>query len=89
MGMIFKKAWTAPVPSAAEITERNGNRFARWRLRNGEIRTAEIVEGGSAKFRYRGQTRNYWARYRDGTARVVETNVKDTYVIDTINFNKE
>ena len=72
MGMIFKKAWTAPVPLAAEITNRNGKRIARWRLRNGKLRTNEIVESSNGQLRYRGQTQNYWARYRDGAGRIVE-----------------
>lgn len=79
MGMVYKKQYTMPIPPGAEITERDGKRVARWRLRNGQIRTAEVVDGKGGKIRVRGQSRFYMARYRDGSGHVVDiaTNCRD------------
>lgn len=79
MGQIFKKAYTMPIPRNAEIIGHNGQRVARWRLRNGQLRNAEVVDGKDGKIRVRGQTRSYMARYRDSRGVVVEvaTGCKD------------
>ncbi len=79
MGMIFRKQYTMPIPSGAEITGRDGQRIARWRLRNGQPRSAEVVDCKDGKLRVRGQSRLYMARYRDGSGEIVEiaTNCKD------------
>ncbi|MCC7291463.1 MAG: site-specific integrase [Phycisphaerales bacterium] len=77
--MVYRKAYTMPVPPGAEITERDGQRIARWRLRNGQLRTAEVVNCEDGLIRVRGQSRYYLARYRDGDGQVVEvaTGAKD------------
>jgi integrase len=77
--MILRKSYTMPIPPGAEITERDGQRIARWRLRNGQVRSAEVVDCQDGKVRVRGQSRLYMARYRDGSGQVVEvaTNCKD------------
>jgi len=72
MGMVYKKAYTMPVPAGAEVSERDGQRVARWRLRNGQLRSAEVVDGKDGKLRVRGQSRLYMARYRDGSGEMVE-----------------
>ncbi len=79
MEMVFRKAYTMPVPPGAEIAERDGQRIARWRLRNGQLRTAEVVNCEDGLIRVRGQSRYYLARYRDGDGQVVEvaTGAKD------------
>jgi integrase len=79
MGMVYRKSYTMPVPRGAEILEHNGQRIARWRLRNGQVRSGEVVDCKDGKLRVRGQSRSYIARYRDGRGEVVEvaTNCKD------------
>ncbi|MGB2985216.1 MAG: hypothetical protein WBE26_04980, partial [Phycisphaerae bacterium] len=79
MGMILRKQYTMPIPPGAEITERDGQRLAHWRLRNGKLRSAEVVNGKDGKLRVRGQSRYYMARYRDGSGEIVEvaTGCKD------------
>lgn len=79
MGMVFKKSYTMPVPGGAEIVERDGQRFARWRLRNGQQRSAEIVDCQDGKTRVRGQSKYFIARFRDGSGEIVEerTTCKD------------
>ena len=79
MGMVFRKAYTMPIPPGAEIIEHDGRRIARWRLRNGQHRSGEVVDGRDGKVRVRGQTKSYSARYRDGCGQVVEvaTGCKD------------
>jgi integrase len=82
MGTVLKKAYTMPIPPGAEFTERNGRRIARWRLRNGEFRSGEVVDDcKDGKLRVRGQSRYYMARYRDGAGRVVEVATSCTDVI--------
>lgn len=77
--MIYRKQYTRPIPPGAEITGHNAHRVARWRLRNGQLRSAEVVEGKDGKIRVRGQSRYYMARYRDGSGHVIEvaTGCKD------------
>ena len=79
MGMILRKQYTMPIPPGAEIAERDGQRIARWRLRNGQLRSAEVVDCRDGKLRVRGQSRSHMARYRDGSGEVVEvaTGCKD------------
>jgi len=79
MGMILKKPYTMPIPPGAEIVTRNGKRIARWRLRNGQPRSAEVVDSKDGRVRVRGETREYMARYRNGNGHVVEvpTGCKD------------
>lgn len=79
MGMVFRKCYTMPVPAGAEIVERDGQRLARWRVRNGQQRSAEVVDGADGRLRVRGQSRSFMARYRDGNGAIVEiaTNCRD------------
>lgn len=79
MGMLFRKGYTMPIPPGAEITVRDGQRIARWRLRNGRVRTAEVVDCEDGKQRVRGQSRLFMSRYRDGSGQMVEvaTNCRD------------
>ncbi|HRQ74691.1 MAG TPA: site-specific integrase [Phycisphaerales bacterium] len=72
MGTVFRKAWTAPLPPGAEIVEQRGKRVARWRLRNGKLRTAEVFEGKNGSLRIRGQTKSYIAKFRDAAGLWVE-----------------
>lgn len=79
MGMIRKKEYTMPIPHNAEIVERDGQRVAEWRLRNGQPRSAEVVECQDGKLRVRGRSKTYLARYRDARGEMVEvaTGCKD------------
>ncbi len=79
MGTVFRKAWTAPVPPGAEVVTQRGRRIARWRLRNGKLRTAETFDGEGGRARIRGRTPTYIAKYRDGAGIWVEvsTGCKD------------
>jgi len=62
-----------PLPAGAELFERDGVQMARWRLRNGKVRKAEVVPGreNSAQ-RVRGRSAFYTAKYRDAAGRVIE-----------------
>jgi integrase len=79
MGTVFRKAWTAPLPPGAEVVTSRGKRVARWRLRNGKLRTAEVFEGRDGSLRIRGRTAAYVAKYKDGNGLWVEavTGCKD------------
>jgi len=79
MGMIRQKEYTMPIPAGAEIIEKDGLRIARWRLRNGRARSAEVVDCQDGKRRVRGKSKFYIARYRDGADNMVEvpTGCKD------------
>lgn len=67
MGTVFRKAWTAPLQPGAEIIEQRGKRIARWRLRSGKVRTAEVFQGEDGRIRIRGRTASFVAKYRDAS----------------------
>jgi len=77
--MIYRKLYTMPIPPGATVNGRDGKRVARWRLRNGQLRTAEVVPCQNGTIRVRGRSRFYMARFRDGTGEIVEvaTECKD------------
>ena len=79
MATVFKKAWTAPLPPNAEIATVRGSTTAFWSLRNGERRTAEAFKGAGGRWRIRGETATYVAKYRDasGVWREVPTGCRD------------
>lgn len=72
MGMILQKQYTMPAPPGAEIIDIDGQRIARWRLRSGKTRTAEVVDCQDGKLRVRGKSKFYTARFRDGAGNVIE-----------------
>ncbi len=67
MGSVFRKVSTRPIPKAAEIVEKGGQRFARWRVR-GKLRTAPLSEAGTT---VRQESGTYYAKYRDGAGKEV------------------
>lgn len=78
MGTVFKPIVTRPLPSDAEIVERDGTRMARWRTAQGAMRTAEVrttPRGDCAVI----ESSKYLARYKDGqgVTRTVPTGCKD------------
>src|SRR4051812_5938262 len=72
MGQVFKKAYTKPVPSGAEIITRKGQRLARWRDKQGKVQTATLTTGKDGADRLTLESRTYFARYRDGDGLIVE-----------------
>src|SRR5262245_51376194 len=72
MSRVYKKCYTMPMPAKAEDFERNGVQMGRWRLRNGQSRTAEIVPTADSRPRVRGESKYYMAQYRDGNGQTVE-----------------
>ncbi|MFW1012960.1 hypothetical protein ACEV93_25170, partial [Vibrio parahaemolyticus] len=71
MGTVFKKTITRPLPPGSEIFEKNGARFARWRVR-GKPRTAKLTTGRDGSIRISGKAGTYTAKYRDHNGIVVE-----------------
>ena len=72
MGTVFRKAWTAPLPPGAEFVELRGKRLARYRLRNGKLRTAEVSTAADGRVRIRGETKSYIAKFRDAAGYWIE-----------------
>jgi integrase len=72
MGNVFMKAYTKPVPPAAEVVLRDGRRLARWRDTRGKVRTAPLTTGQDGSDRIALESRVFYARYRDGNGVVVE-----------------
>jgi integrase len=58
-----------PLPRNAEIVERDGERVAVWRLKNGKARSAEVVEGRRGELRARGRSKYFTAQFRDSSGR--------------------
>jgi len=79
MGTVFRKAWTSPLPPGAEVVTLRDRPTARWRLRNGSLRTAEVLTDERGRVRIRGRTATFVAKYRDGCGiwTVVPTGCKD------------
>ncbi|MBL8880255.1 MAG: hypothetical protein JNG88_14165 [Phycisphaerales bacterium] len=59
MATVIKKAYTMPLPAGAELFDQDGKRMARWRLRNGKLRCAEVIDGANGKPRARGRSTFY------------------------------
>jgi len=72
MGTVFRKAWTVPVPPRAEIVTQRGKRMARYRIRGGALRTAEVFTAADGRVRMRGETKAYIAKYRDASGAWIE-----------------
>src|SRR5215470_9654877 len=71
MGSVFKKTVTKPLPAGADIVEKGGRRYARWKCK-GKTRTAPLTEGRDGSPRISIVTEHYYARYRDHNGRDVE-----------------
>ncbi|MCE2968418.1 MAG: tyrosine-type recombinase/integrase [Phycisphaerales bacterium] len=72
MGTVFRKSWTAPLPPGAEIVEQRGKSIARYRIRSGKLRTAEVFTAADGRVRIRGTTKSYIAKFRDAAGYWIE-----------------
>ena len=72
MGSIYKKAVTRPLPADAEIIVRQRERLARWRGRDGKLKTAVVITGPNGTDRIREESSTFYAKHRDGSGIVVE-----------------
>jgi hypothetical protein len=72
MGTVFRKSWTAPLPPGAEIVEQRGKSIARYRIRSGKLRTAEVFTAADGRVRMRGTTKSYIAKFRDAAGYWIE-----------------
>ncbi len=79
MGTVFKKTFTKPLPDGAELFVRKGERFARWKGRNGKTRTAALTVGADGSERIVETSPYFVAQYRDGSGviRVSSTGCRD------------
>ena len=73
MGTVFKKTVTRPLPAGAEILERKGQRWGRWKDSKGKTRTAPLTVGTDGADRIVTEAGTYTAKYRDGSGIVHET----------------
>ena len=64
MGTVFRKTATKPLPEGAELFERKGARFARWRDAKGKNRTARVTIGNDGSDRIVIEARTFTAKYR-------------------------
>lgn len=78
MGTVFKKTFTKPMPSNAEIFEREGQKFAKWKA-NGKTRKALVTTGKDGHARLLIESATFSAKYRDGegVVRIVATGCRD------------
>ena len=71
MATVYRETYTKPLPAAAEVFTREGQRFARWTDRRGRKRIAKVTT--PAKGRHAGEDRvvlacnTHTAKYRDGS----------------------
>jgi len=73
MATIYHKKYTRPIPKGAEVFERGGEKWARWKDRSGRTRAAPLTPDGR---RVMLQTRTWVIRYRDGEGRVREVTTR-------------
>ncbi len=66
MGTVFRKTFTKPLPAGAEIFVRKGERFARWKDRQGKTRTAPVTTGQDGSERLLLESPYFVAKFRDG-----------------------
>jgi integrase len=78
MGTVLLPLVVKPLPRGAEITEKNGERIARWRDSRGSIRTAQVRTTARGDCIAMHSTK-YVARYKDanGEHRTVSTGCRD------------
>ena len=72
MGSLRKKTYTKPLPAGAELFERKGQTFARWKDSRGKTRTASVTEGKDGSDRIIVESAKWLAKYRDGSGIVRE-----------------
>jgi len=79
MGTVFKKTVTRALPDGADIFNRSGELFARWKNRKGKKREAKVTTGSDGQHRICDEAATYTAKYRDGAGQVreVPTGCKD------------
>jgi len=79
MGTVYRKSFTKPLPTGAEIIMRTGKRFARWKDAKGKSRTAPLTTGTDGTDRIVVEARTFTAKYRDGSnvVREVATGCRD------------
>src|SRR5262245_52999571 len=70
MGSVFKKTFTKPVPADAEMFEKKGRRFARWRV-NGKLSQALLTKGTNGTDRLLIEGRTFYAKYRNASGEVL------------------
>ena len=73
MGTVYRKTFTKPLPAAAELFTRKGQRFARWKDAKGKTRTAKLTTGADGADRLLIEAGTFTAKYRTGAGLVVET----------------
>jgi integrase len=73
MGSVYRGMYTKQLPSGAELFTRNGDRFARWKPKQGgRAKTARVTTGQDGSLRILIESGTYIAKYRDGDGLVVE-----------------
>ena len=76
MAVVYKKTYTKPLPSNAEVFSRKGEQFARWKDAKGRSRLANVTAPKKGKhagtMRIIVEAATYTAKYRTGAGHVVE-----------------
>ena len=69
MGTVYRKTFTKPLPTDAELFTRKGERYARWKDAKGKSRTGKLTIGEDRLLISAG---TFTAKYRNGAGLVVE-----------------
>ena len=72
MGSVFRKTTTRPMPKDAEIIDKKGERWAKWRTSNGKLKTALVIVGQDGAERIRTESQTFLAKYRDENGLLIE-----------------
>ncbi len=76
---LYRPTFTKPIPPGAEFIERKGERFAKWKDRQGRQQAVLVTMTKSGKARLLIESRVWRFRYRDGSGNVrdVSTGCRD------------
>jgi hypothetical protein len=73
-GKSQKKTYTKELPQNAELFEKKGQQFARWKDRRDKKQTAKVTTGRDGTLRIVCESGKWTAKYRDGDGRLREFN---------------
>ncbi|MGL5096591.1 MAG: hypothetical protein ACRDD1_13440, partial [Planctomycetia bacterium] len=79
MANVFRKKYTTTPPADAEVFDKKGERFVKWKTSTGKTRIGRVVVGKDGAVKAVVETSTYMARYRDaaGVLREVSTGCRD------------
>ena len=79
MGSVYRTTYTKPIPAEAELFNKGGKRFARWKNSRGRKQVSPVTTGKGGTDRLVVESPTYVAKYRNGSGHIciVSTGCRD------------